>query len=67
LGFIDGRAHAKTFPILRETRMPTVVLEAGYITNPDEERLLADPGFQQKLASAVAEALRDFAREPANA
>ncbi|HJT37257.1 MAG TPA: N-acetylmuramoyl-L-alanine amidase [Actinomycetota bacterium] len=67
LGFINGRAHAKTFPILRETRMPAVVLEAGYITNPDEERLLGDPGFQQKLASAVAEALRHFAREPANA
>lgn len=65
LGFIDGRAHAKTFPVLRETRMPAVMLEAGYITHPDEERLLADPAFQQKLATAIAEALRRFAREPA--
>ncbi|TMK83565.1 MAG: N-acetylmuramoyl-L-alanine amidase [Actinobacteria bacterium] len=65
LGFIDGRAHAKTFPVLRETRMPAVMLEAGYITNPDEERLLVDPGFQQQLAAAIAEGLRRFAREPA--
>jgi len=65
LGFIDGRAHAKTFPVLRETRMPAVMLEAGYITHPDEERLLADPAFQQKLATAIAEGLRRFAREPA--
>ena len=42
LGFIDGRAHAKTFPVLRETRMPAVMLEAGYITNPDEEQLLVE-------------------------
>jgi N-acetylmuramoyl-L-alanine amidase len=65
LGFIDGRAHAKTFPVLRETRMPAVVLEAGYLTNPDEERLLIDPAFQQRLATAIAESLRRFAREPA--
>jgi len=65
LGLIDGRTHAKTFPVLRETRMPAVVLESGYITNPDEERLLADPHFQQQLAGAIAEGLRRFAREPA--
>jgi N-acetylmuramoyl-L-alanine amidase len=65
LGFIDGRAHAKTFPVLRETRMPAVMLEAGYITHPEEEGMLADPGFQQRLATAIAEGLRRFAREPA--
>ena len=65
LGLIDGRTHPKTFPVLRETRMPAVVLEAGYITNPDEERMLADPQFQQQLAAAIAEGLRRFAREPA--
>jgi N-acetylmuramoyl-L-alanine amidase len=65
LGFIDGRAHAKTFPVLRETRMPAVMLEAGYVTNPDEEQLLAGVAFQQRIAIAIAEALRAFARAPA--
>jgi N-acetylmuramoyl-L-alanine amidase len=45
--------------------MPAVVLEAGYITNPEEEQLLSDPHFQQQLAAAIAEGLRRFAREPA--
>jgi N-acetylmuramoyl-L-alanine amidase len=65
LGFVDGRTHAKTFPILRETRMPAVLLETGHLTNPDEERLLIEPDFQQRLASAIADGLRRFAREPA--
>ena len=65
LGFVDGRTHAKTFPILRETRMPAVMLESGHLTNPDEEELLVQAVFQERLANAIAEALRRFAREPA--
>jgi N-acetylmuramoyl-L-alanine amidase len=66
LGLIDGRTHAKTFPLLRETRMPAVVLESGYITNAEEEQLLIDSEFQQRLATAIVDALRRFAREPAS-
>jgi N-acetylmuramoyl-L-alanine amidase len=66
LGLVDGRAHAKTFPALRETRMPAVVLEAGYITNSEEARLLEDPAFQTRLAEAVGEAVLEFARSPAS-
>jgi len=65
LGLVDGRTHAKTFPILRETRMPAVFLETGHLTNPDDEGLLTDPDFRQRLASAIADGLRRFAREPA--
>ncbi|MGZ4119290.1 MAG: N-acetylmuramoyl-L-alanine amidase [Actinomycetota bacterium] len=65
LGFIDGRTHAKTFPILRETRMPAVLLEPGHITNVDEERMLGDDNFLQQLASAITEGIRRFAHAPA--
>jgi N-acetylmuramoyl-L-alanine amidase len=64
LGLIDGRTHAKTFPILRETRMPAVLLESGHLTNPEEEGLLIQPEFQQRLADAIADGLQRFAREP---
>ena len=65
LGLTDGRAHPKTFPVLRETRMPAVVLETGYLTNPDEEKLLADPSFIEQLAIAIAAGIARFARDPA--
>ena len=64
LGFVDARSHAKTFPVLRETRMAAVVLEAGYITNEDEERLLSDPTFRGTLAEAIGDGLRRFAFDP---
>lgn len=64
LGLTDGRAHPKTFGVLRETRMPAVQIEPGYLTNPEDERLLADPGFQGRLAAAMAAALRRLTREP---
>ncbi|MFA5890603.1 MAG: peptidoglycan-binding protein [Actinomycetota bacterium] len=66
LGIIDARTHAKTFPVLRETRMPAVVLEPGYATNSDEESLLADAEFQANLTVAIVEALARFARAPAD-
>lgn len=67
LGIVDARTHAKTFPILRETRMTAVVLEPGYVTNAAEEHALADARFQEQLAGAIASALRRFTREPAAA
>lgn len=63
LGLTDGRTHPKRFPILRETRMPAVVLEPGYITNAEDEKRLTDPGFQTELAAAVAAAVRAYATE----
>jgi N-acetylmuramoyl-L-alanine amidase len=64
LGLTDGRSHAKTFTVLRETSMPAVQLESAYLSNPDEERLLADAAFQRRLAQAIASALRRLTREP---
>ncbi|MCA1830818.1 MAG: N-acetylmuramoyl-L-alanine amidase [Actinomycetota bacterium] len=60
LGFVDGRSHAKTFPVLRETRMPAVLVEVGTLTDPEDEKLLADPAVQARAADAVAEAVRRF-------
>lgn len=67
LGLIDGRAHPKTFPVLRETRMTAVLLEPCYITNADEAKLLSDPAFLARLAGAIADGLRRYTRAPATA
>lgn len=64
LGLTDGRTHAKTFSILRETRMPAIHIELGYLTNPHEERRLTDPVFQRRLAFSIAAAVRAFASSP---
>lgn len=35
-------AHGKAYPLLRETRMPAVVVEPCFITNPQELQMLPD-------------------------
>jgi N-acetylmuramoyl-L-alanine amidase len=56
----DCRVHPMTWSILRETRMPTIVAEPGFITSPRDEQRLADPARQDGLADALVEALGKF-------
>ncbi|MDQ3985000.1 MAG: N-acetylmuramoyl-L-alanine amidase [Actinomycetota bacterium] len=60
LGLRDCRSHPQNYSILRETRMPAVLVEPAFITNPDEAKLLVDPDFRATLARAVADGVRDF-------
>ncbi|NMB35861.1 MAG: N-acetylmuramoyl-L-alanine amidase, partial [Firmicutes bacterium] len=50
----------KNFAVLRETKMPAALVEVAYISNPEEEKLLADEAFQQRAAGALAQAIKRF-------
>lgn len=54
LGLRDCRSHARSYAILRETRMPAVLVEPVFITNHDEEKRLEDPEFVRSVAGAIA-------------
>ncbi|MBB1060640.1 N-acetylmuramoyl-L-alanine amidase [Lysobacter spongiae] len=59
------RVEQANFAVLRTSDMPAMLVETGFISNPDEERLLTDPGYQRKLASAVLEGVNTyFERQP---
>lgn len=65
LGLQDCRTHGRAYRLLRETRMPVVVVEPAFISNPAEEALLADPAFLRAVASAVlAASVRYFSGVP---
>ena len=43
-GLRDCRTHGRTWDLLRLTRMPTVQVDVGYITNPrDRDMLVSTP------------------------
>ena len=55
----DKGVHQAGFLVLRETSMPGCLIELGFITTPDEERLLNDDGRVDDIARSIYEA---FAR-----
>lgn len=56
----DCRVHPMTWELLRETRMPAVVVEPGFLTCPADEARLTDALRQEGLAAALADAVAGF-------
>lgn len=54
------------FAVLRTSdKMPAMLVETAFISNPDEEKRLTDPVFQRTLASAILDGVdRYFSRQP---
>jgi N-acetylmuramoyl-L-alanine amidase len=51
------------FWVLYNTKMPSVLVETGFITNPDEEKYLNSKEGQDYLASSIFRACRDYLNE----
>jgi N-acetylmuramoyl-L-alanine amidase len=46
--------------VLKSPDMPSVLVELGYLSNRQDERLLADPGHLAKLAKALVAAIDSY-------
>ena len=62
---VDGNNHRQakendSYYILRTTEMPAVIVECGFLTNQEEEKLLNDAGYQEKLAWAIYCGILDY-------
>jgi N-acetylmuramoyl-L-alanine amidase len=60
---VDARAGVYRYDqliVLKNTRMPAVLLEAGSIINRDEELLMASPERQALISAAVTDAVDGF-------
>jgi len=52
--------RSAAFKVLKQTRAPSVLLELGYLSHPDDEKLLVSPAWHKKIAAAVTSAVGDF-------
>ncbi|GAB4317159.1 MAG: hypothetical protein Kow0059_10080 [Candidatus Sumerlaeia bacterium] len=60
---IESRGvHQDNFHVLRENTRPSVLTEASFITNPDEERRLRDPAYCRREAEGIFLGILDFCR-----
>ena len=63
----DQNTHLKNrgvkqagFLVLYKTSMPRVLVEAGFLSNPDEEKYLNSEKGQKQLASSIYEAFKEY-------
>jgi N-acetylmuramoyl-L-alanine amidase len=53
------------FQVLKGIRMPGVLIEVGFVSNFNEERLLKTGAYRQKIAQGIVESLRDYSQDMA--
>jgi N-acetylmuramoyl-L-alanine amidase len=57
-GLTSCQTHAKTWELLRLTRMPAVRVEVGYLTSPVDRAKLVNPQFRDLVVEAVMAAVQ---------
>ncbi|MGH8024698.1 MAG: N-acetylmuramoyl-L-alanine amidase family protein, partial [Limisphaerales bacterium] len=56
-----GVRRARFITVLQGQTRPAILVEAGYLSSPREASLIENPEYRQKLAEALATALRPAA------
>jgi len=55
---LDCHTHAKSWELLRATRMPAVRVEVGYLTHAGDAARLASAEFRDTVAEAIVAAIQ---------
>ncbi len=54
------QVEGASFAVLKAPDLPSVLVETAFISNPAEERKLADPEYQRRLAGAIMDGIRHY-------
>jgi N-acetylmuramoyl-L-alanine amidase len=60
--------RSAAFKVLKQTHAPSVLVELGYMTHSEDQKLLSSPDWQRGAATSIAEAVDQFfSKRPATA
>lgn len=67
VGLINNPHRFAGFQVLRAPDVPSVLIEIGYLSNSEDEKLISSPEWRKKLADRIALAIKAYesARRPA--
>jgi N-acetylmuramoyl-L-alanine amidase len=51
---------AGNLAVLRETKMPAILVEGGFMTNPNELNKIKDPEYMKKIALSISQGVKDY-------
>jgi N-acetylmuramoyl-L-alanine amidase len=63
-GVRDRGVRQAPFRVLMGATMPAVLVETGFISNPEEEARFKDAGYKDKVAEAIARAVSSITARP---
>lgn len=63
-GVRDRGVRQAPFRVLMGATMPAILIEAGFISNPDEEARFKDDAYKDKVADAIARAVAPITARP---
>ncbi|MFZ4761412.1 MAG: N-acetylmuramoyl-L-alanine amidase family protein [Alphaproteobacteria bacterium] len=64
LPLLSNPLRAGRFAVLKSYKTPSVLIEMGYLSNPEDAFLLAKPDYQKKIAEAIVAAINSWNRQP---
>jgi N-acetylmuramoyl-L-alanine amidase len=59
-GLPNRGVRSARFYVIRKTRMPSILTETAFISNPTEEQKLMDPNFRERVATGMARGIYNY-------
>lgn len=56
----ENQVSEAPLAVLAPVTAPAILIEAGFLTNPEDRARVADPEFQERIADSIATALEEF-------
>ena len=58
----DRGVKRARFAVLRNARLPAVLIEAGFMSHPQESKRIFDPQYRRQMARAIADGILAYKR-----
>ncbi|MFY8098836.1 MAG: N-acetylmuramoyl-L-alanine amidase family protein, partial [Allorhizobium sp.] len=63
ISLINNPHRHAGFRVLQAPDVPSILLELGFLSNKEDEKLLLDPAWRERVAGLLVEAIKRY-REP---